>query len=223
MLWVLIAIAPLMKRPWNSVVLLPLLLMVTGLGGCNLRRSLWGDPDARTIEPVESQSQNRRSDGSPVGTQTLTTDSDLVNEAAGIRIKLPESWSPSDRLHDSAELEALEPRLQLYLIVVAEDGAALRQQGLPEIAANYRDLLARRLAVYESASPTDVAFVNRNFAEQYEVRGRLADNTPVVYLHTTVAGENGYYQIVAWTSPEQYEQYRPELQTITKSFREIGS
>jgi hypothetical protein len=213
-----------MKRSWILLVFLPLILVVLGSVGCDRRlQSVLGDSDTTSIEPVESAPQNRSTEASRVGTQQLTTDDELVNQTAGVRMTLPSSWSLDDRLHDSAELQASDRQQQLYVIVLAEDGAALRQLGLSDIAANYRDLLAQRLSVYESASPTDVAFVGSNYANQYEVRGRLANDTPVVYLHTTVAGEDGYYQIVAWTTPEQYEIYRPELQIITESFREIGS
>ena len=51
-----------------------------------------------------------------------------------------------------------------------------------------------------------------------EVRGRI-DNLPVVYLHTTIEGAEHYYQVVAWTSAENYPSAKGELQTVIGSFR----
>lgn len=208
-----------MKRSWTFSVLGPLLLIMVGVGSCDrILRTVRGGAGDRTVEPISDRSAEQR-----VGTQSLTTDNVLVNETAGISIELPNSWSSTEGLHNSAELQAADPEQQLYLVVVAEDADALRRLSLEEVSANYRKLLADQLAVYEGASETDVAFVGTNYASQYEMRGRLQNGTPVVYLHTTVVGDENYYQVVAWTTPEQYEAYRSELQTITETFRETGS
>jgi hypothetical protein len=214
-----------MKRSWITSVLVPLAIVVVGAVSCDrILRTLRGDSDQATVVPVE-ESTTAEGDR-PVGTQALNTNEGqriLTNEAAGIQIELPASWSEDPRLNQVADLQAADPENQLYLVVVAEEAEPLMLRGLDENAARYRDLLAQRLAVYEGESKTDVAFVGDNFATQYEMRGRLENNTPVVYLHTTVVSENRYYQVVGWTTPDQYEAYRSELQNIIDTFRESGS
>ena len=192
-----------------------------GLAGCDSVLQAMG---LRTEEPIAETSEDDASE--QIGTQALTvseTGSVLRNEEADIEITLPATWSEDDRLHDSAELEASDIDQQLYLVVVAEENDSLLRLGLRENAENYRKLLIDRLQAFQGESPTDLAFVGDHFASQYEIRGDINENTAVVYLHTTVVTERRYYQIVAWTTPEQYDVYKSELETITETFREIGS
>lgn len=226
MLWGPVAIAPVpvMKRPWTFQILLPLVILVLLAVSCDrLLRNLRGEPDQATVQPIDSTTTAAET---MVGPQTLDpTESGqaLANETAGIAITLPGSWATATGLHDSAELQAADVENGLYLIVLAEESPALKRLGLQENAAQYRALLKDQLASFESESPTGVDFIDGEFASQYEIRGQLADGTPVVYLHTTVVTPARYYQIVGWATPEQFAAYRSELQNITSTFREISS
>lgn len=205
-----------MKSAWKLGVLLPLVLLALGASGCDrlLRAS-----GIRSGEPPVAEDPN-----AGVGQQTLSNTEAgqlLENPEAGIQITLPATWQEDDRLHPSAELQASDPTNQLYLIVVAEEDETLARFGLPENSQRYRNLLANSLRSLDSQSATDVVFVGQDFASQYEVRGQLDDGSPVVYLHTTVVSGPRYYQIVGWTTPEQYGFYKSELQGITETFREI--
>ncbi len=194
-------------------LLITMLVLTAGLSGCNGLRQLMGFGN-----------NNGQGDaGDRIGSQALTvTDniSTLSNQEAGIEVTLPASWQEDTRLHPSAELQASDPEKQLYLVVVAEDEAALNRFGIKENAETYRTLLIGKLNRFDSQTATDAAFIGNEFASQYEIRGLLAAESPVVYLHTTVLTKNRYYQVVAWTTPEQYQFYKTELQTITESFRE---
>ncbi|RZM82293.1 PsbP-related protein [Leptolyngbya iicbica] len=218
-----------MKRPWTVQILLPLVMLILLAVSCDrILRNLRSNPEEGT---VPTATDNSPTDNSPTDVETTTdnnsgTDSPgaaLVDSETGIQITLPASWAEDTSLHDSAELQAADATNQLFVIVVAEDSPVLMRFGLPENAARYRALIKDQLATSTSENPTEVAFIDDNFASQYEIRGSLADGTGVVYLHTTVVTEQRYYQIVAWASPEQYETYRSELQTITETFEEIGS
>jgi hypothetical protein len=193
-------------------LLISLLMLTAGLSGCGGLRQFMG------FEDSEPQVEN-----GDVGTQVLNTTDNITtlsNAAAGIEVTLPSSWQEDNRLHPSAELQASDPENRLYLVVVAEEEAALNRFGIKENAETYRALLIGKLNRIDSQTATDVAFVGEDFATQYEIRGLLAPESPVVYLHTTVLTENRYYQVVAWTTPDQYQFYKTELQTITESFRE---
>ncbi|WP_204140290.1 hypothetical protein [Halomicronema sp. CCY15110] len=218
-----------MKRPWTVQILLPLVMLILLAVSCDrILRNLRSNPDDGAVPTAtdnsppagETTTDNNPSPDSPSPDSSGT---DLVNSDAGIQITLPASWAEDNRLHDSAELQAADATNELFMIVVAEDSPALMRFGLPENAERYRALLKDQLASYEGENPTEVAFINDHFASQYEIRGSLADGVGVVYLHTTVVTQQRYYQIVVWASPEQYEAYRSELQTITETFQEIGS
>ena len=197
------------SRGW---ILLPLMVVTASASGCGVLEGLG-------LRPGNSQAE----ESDRIGTQSLdATDGGnlLSNEEAGIQVTLPNSWQEDTRLHGSAELQASDPDNGLYLIVLAEDNVALQRYGFDDNAETYRSLLINSLQNLEGETATDVAFIDEDFASQREIRGQLQDGTRVVYLHTTVLTENRYYQIVGWTTPEQYSFSRTELQTITESFRE---
>ena len=213
-----------MRSTWKVVLLAPLGAVLFGVVGCN---SLLQAVGLRSAESTATE--NDGTSGEQIGTQSLNKSGDsniLRNREAGIELTLPASWSEDTNLHESAELQALDPDKQLYIIVVAEEDDSLIRLGLRENAENYRNLLINRLqsnGQFENQSPTDVSFIGDDFANQYEIRGRVGDDTPVVYLHTTVVTENRYYQIVAWTTQAQYDAYKSELESITETFREVNA
>ncbi len=208
-----------MKRPWTFQILLPLVMLILLAVSCDrILRTLRNNPEGVTIQPVDEATPTNQQSANLTNNGTV-----IVDDETNIQITLPESWVEETSLHDSAELQAADADNELYVIVVAEDSPALMRFGLPENAERYRTLLKAQMATYEGESPTEVAFINDDFASQYEIRGSLEGDIPVVYLHTTVVTQQRYYQIVAWTSPQQYDAYRSELQTITETFQEIDS
>jgi len=224
MLWGPVAIAPVMKRPWTVQILLPLVILVLLAVSCDrLLRNLRGEPDQATVQPIDDTTPPPEDVVAPQTLDLTESGQTLTHDPTGIAITLPESWANATGLHETAELQAADVSNDLYLIVVSEEAPILRRSGLPENAAQYRALLKDQLAAFERESPTGVDFINGEIASQYEIRGQLADGTPVVYLHTTVVTSARYYQIVGWAPPEQFEAYRSELQNITSTFREISS
>lgn len=203
------------------------MLILLAVSCDRLLRQWNNETEQPTVQPIEETALEDSEDSEDAAvTSTVETIGDgqaIRSDDINIQMTFPSSWSPTSDLHESAELQAADLDNQLYLIVVAEESPALRRLGLRDNAENYRQLLHSQLAVYEGENPTEVAFIDDEFASQYEIRGRLADDTPVVYLHTTVVTQARYYQIVAWAPPEQYEAYRSELQNITVTFREIDS
>ena len=176
-------------------------------------------PVAADNQAIENEDLEAQASAEAQALRTVGESQILSNALADIEITVSNSWSQAE-LHDFAELEAADPARQLYLVVVAEKDETLSSLGLKETAANYRTLLKDQMVAYESESPTNIDFISGDYAEQYEVRGRVDNDTSVVYLHTTVLSDEGtYYQVVAWTTPEQYEAYRSELQEITETFR----
>ena len=230
MLCVQLRSPPAMKRLWTLSVLAPLGLIILGAAGCGrVSRFLNGPADEPAPVVIDSQTTEagQASEAAELDPQTSAEAQELrtvgesqilSNALADIEITLSDNWSRAE-LHDSAELEAADLERQLYLVVVAEQDETLSTLALEEIAARYRALLKDQMAAYESESPTNIDFIGGDYAEQYEVRGRVDNDTPVVYLHTTVLSAGTYYHVVAWTTPEQYEAYRSELQEITETFR----
>ena len=145
----------------------------------------------------------------------------LENEDQGVQLTVSEGWNNVQELRPDADLYVAHEEREMYVLVLAD--ARRSEVGnfdLADNSATYRRTLAGELSQVQPQAVTGVTAVNGLDAVQYEVRGRV-DNVPIVYLHTTVEGEVNYYQVVAWTTAEDYSAARPDLQAVIESFRGI--
>ena len=143
----------------------------------------------------------------------------LENEDQGVQLTVSEGWNNVQELRPDADLYVAHEEREMYVLVLAD--ARRSEVGnfdLADNSATYRRTLAGELSQVQPQAVTGVTSVNGLDAVQYEVRGRV-DNVPIVYLHTTVEGEVNYYQVVAWTTVDNYGTAKDELQTVIQSFR----
>lgn len=183
--------------PFKGLVLLSVLAV--GLGGCFGSRDEATDVTDSIAQPLNSPSR-------------------LENKQTNVTITVPTDWiSAGSDLRGSADIYASYPLKDLYTSVLSESDATLEQFSLENNADKYRWLIEEELDAYEGSTKTDVTQVDGMPAVQYEMRGRV-DGTAVVYLHTTVKGEDSYYQVVGWTTADRYAENKETLQTIIRSF-----
>ncbi len=190
----------LVAKSISDIISRPLLIsaLVVGISGC------------RTDNSVDVAS---------TPDQTFDRSTVLENTDTGARITVPPQWRVSNQLRRDADIYATYPAQELYASVVSEDKADLSQFGLEDNAEQYRWLIERQLSDYETSVRTGVEQINGDPAVQYEIRGQV-DGTPVVYLHTTVQGDDSYYQVVGWTSRDRYADNKEVLQGIVESFED---
>ncbi|ASC72794.1 uncharacterized protein XM38_037530 [Halomicronema hongdechloris C2206] len=158
------------------------------------------------------------------GTQTLTTLSEdwqqLRDGQGRLQIKVPTGWQPDARLHDSAELEAGNPEQEAYVIVLSEAISAVSYSGLEDNALTYKRAIVNGLdSQPEREVKTSVSLESGLSGVQYEIHGEYRDQS-LVYLHTTVVSDTHYYQIVAWSAADRFEENQETLQDIIQSFQE---
>ena len=161
----------------------------------------------------------------PIGqaNQTANGPSDLENKQTNVKITVPSDWiSAGDALRGSADIYASYPTEELYASVLSESKTVLSQFDLEDNAEQYRLLIQRELTDYERSTRTGIESIDGDPAVQYEIRGRV-NGVPVVYLHTTVQGDNDYYQVVGWTTADQYADNKGTLEQIIESFRETST
>lgn len=143
----------------------------------------------------------------------------LENPQEQIQVRLPRGWEMAEpeALHNSAELYAYSPDREIYFIVVGESANSVNYFSLQDNAREYRRLLGNGFDAVGQEEVTDLQVVGEDPAVQYLVRGQV-QGTPVAYLHTTVASNDRYYQVVAWTPEDRYNQNRDEMQSVIASF-----
>ncbi len=143
----------------------------------------------------------------------------LRNEESDVQLTLPEGWVDVQNLRPDADLYVAREDRTMYVLVLADPKRSeVGTFSLENNATQYLSFLDRGLSQEQPETVTNVTSLNGLDAVQHEVRGNI-DNVPIVYLHTTVEGETNYYQVVAWTTAEEYANARGELQDVIESFR----
>ena len=61
--------------------------------------------------------------------------------------------------------------------------------------------------------------INGYRAIRHKIRGDV-DRTTIVYLQTTIEGDNAFYQIITWTLPSKEEESMDVFKNTILSFRE---
>ena len=135
-------------------------------------------------------------------------------------VSVPDAWRELSNLNDEAKLEAGNPTLEEYLIVLTE---AKTDFAIPITLERYAEInlgtLRRVVQGATVSSPTKLTVDGRN-AVQYEVRGTV-DLLNIVYLVTYVDGRKHVHQIVAWTLGSKYSSNKSRFEQVAKSFREL--
>ena len=142
----------------------------------------------------------------------------LRNTQTNVSIQVPEGWMKmGEDFRRSKDIYAAQPDVQLYASVLSEDEAGLKRFGIADNSKQYRQLIRDELDSFEKETKTNVVRVDGLNALQYEIRGTV-DGQSVVYLHTTVEGTDGYYQVVGWTTADRYRDNKSVLEDVVESF-----
>jgi hypothetical protein len=137
-----------------------------------------------------------------------------------IQITAPAGWKTAEDLNDQADLQATDVKNQMYLIVLTDNKVDYTDMTLDKHSKETLEVLLKPLASVTKTGPTTLR-VNNDPAVQYEVRGTII-GLNVVYVHTTVETRAHFQQIVTWMTVSTYESKKDVIQTIIRSFREIG-
>jgi len=208
-----------MTRTFVKALAPVLLLTSLTLGGCNqvgnLRERVRALPFGGGSNNSEPQQGFDASN--PDGSGTV-----LISADAKSQISLPEGWTNDRVLHPEAEIQASNPEDELYVIVLSEPKEKVKPgedlEGHSEI---YRGLFEENLLfVQPSEKVADMTEIRGNPAIQYEITG-VADNTSVMYVHTTIETKNQYYQILGWARSSRYGEQKEALQAVIESFQEV--
>ena len=145
----------------------------------------------------------------------------LTNTDTNVRITVPDGWAKmGEDLRQSHDIYTYQPEEQLYATVLSEDEDVLSQFDLADNAEQYRQLIRDELENYEGETQTNLSSIDGHQAIQYEIRGTV-DGQQVIYLHTTLRGDDGYYQVVGWTTADGYRENKDVLEDVIESFEEI--
>jgi hypothetical protein len=134
------------------------------------------------------------------------------------QIRLLPRWKPATLLNEGASLQAIDPLGQRFLVVISESREDFDEN--LDVAQHACLTLGRltselRLVRFEGPKSTEVAGFP---AVQYEIEGFL-DRTCLTYLHTTVAGDRAFHQVIAWATCSRYN--RKVFEDLLEGFSEV--
>ncbi|WP_204154130.1 hypothetical protein [Leptolyngbya sp. CCY15150] len=179
------------------------LFSLSGLQGC-------GMVPARNVRSTPSSSEN------------LAPQETVTSLDGTIALTLPKGWQRDQNLHDHAELQISYEAEQLYIIVLRDlkaSGGDRSDLSIDDHAILTLNALSSRLVEPTISPPTAIRRIGSYQARQVDVQGYL-DSVAVTYLHTTIETRYAFYQILAWTDPEQFDSHREQLQRVINSFQE---
>ena len=137
------------------------------------------------------------------------------------RLNVPVRWQVQRDLNPEANLQVADLRSEEYLIVITESKAQFPQWTFRDHSDATLDLLLNNLGVEASISPPSKLTIGGRQAVQYEIRTEI-QGLPIVYLHTTVDGQNNYHQLLAWTLESRFSFNQSVLQGAIASFEEVS-
>jgi hypothetical protein len=138
-------------------------------------------------------------------------------------VELLDGWTEETDLHESAEIQIAERSKDLYLIVLSENKESLQQEEFEDLSLDTYatvtlELLNQRLTEPELVQDATSMQVQDYPAVQYQIQGSI-DGVTAKYLFTVVDTGDRFYQILAWTTPEQFASHEDDFQKIVQSLQ----
>ena len=201
LVFLVVSIVQLIRKPgatWN------ILTIAAGIG-ITVAAAMLFYPVARSIR-------------SHVVGDDLPPDGVLVSDDGHCRLTLPGHWRRLRHLNDDATIQTGNPFVDQYLIVL-RDSLEEFDGSLEDYATSTADSFVKNLQKARKSEPEEVD-VNGHRGIRHEVLGTVGF-IRLAYLHTSIEGDTGYYQVVAWTSHSRQEEHFEIFREVVDSFEEL--
>lgn len=137
------------------------------------------------------------------------------------QITVPWGWDKDSTLNKDADIGVSSYHDESYVIVLNEKKSDFDSETtLEDYCTLVNEVMMEGIDNVEVSKPEEKS-INGYDSRQLEIRGRV-EGVDVAYLITFIETDNYYNQIIAWTIDDRYEQNKPVLQEITRSFKEIS-
>lgn len=182
-----------------------------------------GDDEHYLVEGFHPRGRHRYTAGSDDQTvaELPISSQDLYDANRWCKITVPGDWKIMEELNAEASIQAGNMGKDAYAIVLSEDKSDFFAVDLASVAELASTAIEGALLSPERKT-TDVVRVGGRKAVQYQISGALPDTrVRIVYLHTIVQGHRAFYQILTWTSEDNFAANRHLLNSISQRFSEL--
>lgn len=151
----------------------------------------------------------------------LTEGPHIVASSDGLsQLTVLDDWRKGINLHEEAEIQVVAPVKNAFAIVLTEPKDDFSKGfTYADHAELTFDKLVNGIEEAEIVRGPDSLQINGRRAVQYEAIGTVR-SLRIVYIHTTVDGQESFHQIIAWTTASRIERNRGDLETVIASFSE---
>jgi hypothetical protein len=144
----------------------------------------------------------------------------LIDQTLGLaRLELPQGWRAAQDLNETASIEAIHALYGRHVIVISdaiED--FVPEMTVYEHSQNTRAELTSSIRLIACSGP-ERRKVGGFDALQYEIEG-FFQQTRIKYLHTTIAGNRAFHQVLAWSTSSRYD--RESFERVLNGFGELA-
>jgi hypothetical protein len=147
----------------------------------------------------------------------LSDTNEVVSADGNARVHVPADWSELKNLNDAAEIQAGNKSKEQYILVLSENKSDLAAMTLRKHHQITRDAMLKKMTNVSASEPVELT-INGQSALQDEITG-TQEGTNIVFLHTTVEGDQHFHQILAWTSKSRWDEHKEKLREVTRTFR----
>jgi hypothetical protein len=134
-------------------------------------------------------------------------------------LALPAGWCQVRHLNAEASLQARQPGRGRFVLAFSESRDDFEPaMTMDAHSERTRALLSSSVRVLSIRGP-EYHHVAGFDAVQYEIDAAV-DLTLVRYLHTTIAGDRAFHQILCWATPSGYD--RAAFEQLLGGFREVS-
>jgi hypothetical protein len=150
--------------------------------------------------------------------QKIPENREIISEDGLCKLTIPPHWVLLKELNEGASIQVGNPQLNQYLIVLTD----LKKDfdGTFEEHADFTSSNLIRGIEKGQRSESEMLEINGYKAIRYTITGSV-EHSKIIYLHTTLEGEKGYHQVLAWTIPSKAEASLKVFEDVLKTFEEI--
>ena len=143
--------------------------------------------------------------------------SEVASDDGKSRLGVPGNWVQIPQLNAKATLHLGHKEEERYVIVLTDPKADFSGMTLAKHHQTTRESMLKKMTNSSATEPVSLT-INGLPALQDELRGTQGQ-ADVVFLHTTVEGDQNFYQILTWTLQSRWPEASEQLHKVAASFR----
>lgn len=145
-----------------------------------------------------------------------------------VQLTLPKGWRPTSGLNQAAQVQAINPSKNAYLIILTEELNGLSPEERNAVASAPLETCGEYALGHLRKSLDGLTVAEKNMIKLggHPAFQQIADaryqGKPVRMVHIIIRGIYGIHQLVLWTTAENFSETQTQFESILENFREVN-